>query len=272
MNALASAGQQTQYATNNGQVSIVGTNSIPGQTPIFLQQAGKTLVSSLNWTLSHDTRNNVMLPTRGHLVQFEPMLAGGPLGGQASFYQLEIKAAQYWSPANFFSPASDIYETFKNHILELVGNIGVVNAYGSGDRGLRGVTPIFNRYYLGGMYSLRGFRFREVGPKQDFTAEPYGGGTFWYGSSEYSVPVIPRVRFAAFFDVGMVYPDAYSFQPSQYLNGTTTGLYNSNWGVGLRLNLPIGPLRLDYGIPIVSDQYNRSSGQFQFGVGYTRDF
>jgi outer membrane protein insertion porin family len=56
------------------------------------------------------------------------------------------------------------------------------------------------------------------------------------------------------------------------LNGTTTGLYNSNWGVGLRLNLPIGPLRLDYGIPIVSDQYNRSSGQFQFGVGYTRDF
>lgn len=272
MNALTSAGQQVQYVTNGGQVSIVGTNTIAGQAPIFLQQAGKTLVSSLNWTLSHDTRNNLMLPTKGHLVQFEPMLAGGPLGGQASFYQLEMKAAQYWSPANFFSPASDIYETLKEHILEVVGNVGVVNAYGSGDRGREGVTPIFNRYYLGGMYSLRGFRFREVGPKQDLTAEPYGGGTFWYGSTEYSVPVIPRVRFAAFFDIGMVYPDAYSFEPERYLNRTTTGLYNSNWGVGLRLNLPIGPLRLDYGIPIVSDQYNRSSGQFQFGVGYTRDF
>jgi outer membrane protein insertion porin family len=75
-----------------------------------------------------------------------------------------------------------------------------------------------------------------------------------------------------FFDVGMVYPDAYSFEPQRYLDGTTTGFYNSNWGLGLRLNLPIGPLRLDYGIPIKSDQFNDGGGQFQFGVGYVRDF
>jgi outer membrane protein insertion porin family len=48
--------------------------------------------------------------------------------------------------------------------------------------------------------------------------------------------------------------------------------FNDNWGLGLRLNLPIGPIRLDYGIPIHHDQYNSSSGQFQFGVGYTRGF
>ncbi|MBI3191787.1 MAG: BamA/TamA family outer membrane protein, partial [Pedosphaera parvula] len=49
-------------------------------------------------------------------------------------------------------------------------------------------------------------------------------------------------------------------------------LFNDNWGVGFRLNLPIGPLRLDYGIPINSDPGNKSSGRFQFSVGYTRDF
>jgi len=38
------------------------------------------------------------------------------------------------------------------------------------------------------------------------------------------------------------------------------------------LNLPIGPLRLDYGIPIHHDQFNSGSGRFQFGVGYTREF
>jgi outer membrane protein insertion porin family len=41
----------------------------------------------------------------------------------------------------------------------------------------------------------------------------------------------------------------------------------------LRLNIPhLGPLRLDYGVPIHHDPYNDSSGQFQFGVGYTREF
>ena len=271
-NSFSKTVQQFEYATNNGQVSIIGTNTIPAEVPVFLEQAGKTLVSSVNWTVSHDTRNNVMLPTRGHLVQVEPMLAGGPFGGQASFYQLEMKGSQYWSPSRLFPTSSDTYDLLKEHILELVGNVGVVEAYGDGDRGMRGVTPIFNRYYLGGMYSLRGFQFREVGPKQPISGEPTGGGTYWFSSAEYSIPVIPRVRFAAFFDVGMVYPDAYSFEPERYLDGTTTGMYNSNWGVGLRLNLPIGPLRLDYGVPVKSDQFNGGSGRFQFGVGYTRDF
>ena len=49
--------------------------------------------------------------------------------------------------------------------------------------------------------------------------------------------------------------------------------YNDNWGIGLRLNLPIGPLRLDYGIPIhYDDRHQSGSGRFQFGVGYTREF
>lgn len=264
--------QEIQYATNNGQVSIVGTNTVPADQPVLLQQAGETLVSSLNWTLAHDTRNSLMLPTRGHRVQFEPMLAGGPLAGEASFYQLEMKAAQYLSPARLFSPSSGTYDFFKEHVLELVGNIGVVEAYHDGDRGSEGVVPLFNRYYLGGMYSLRGFQFREVGPKQPGTGEPTGGGTYWFTSAEYSIPLIPRVRFAVFFDAGMVYPDSYSFEPQYYPDGSSTGVYNSNWGVGLRLNLPIGPLRLDYGVPIKTDRFNDDSGRFQFGVGWIRDF
>ena len=86
------------------------------------------------------------------------------------------------------------------------------------------------------------------------------------------MPVVPRVRFAFFLDTGMSYPGSFSFEPQEFADGSTTGFYNSNWGLGLRLNLPIGPLRLDYGIPIKSNKYNDSSGQFQFGVGYTRDF
>jgi outer membrane protein insertion porin family len=66
----------------------------------------------------------------------------------------------------------------------------------------------------------------------------------------------------------MVYEDAFSFEQND-----ETGFYNDNWGVGVRLNIPhLGPLRLDYGIPIKSDDDNESSGRFQFSVGYIRPF
>jgi outer membrane protein insertion porin family len=85
----------------------------------------------------------------------------------------------------------------------------------------------------------------------------------WFGSVEYSIPIIERLRFAVFYDIGNVLVEPYHYNISGY---------DDNWGVGLRLNLPIGPLRLDYGIPIHHDKFNSSQGQFQFGVGYTREF
>jgi outer membrane protein insertion porin family len=147
-------------------------------------------------------------------------------------------------------------------VLELVGRIGVIDSYDDSTD-----VPLFDRYFLGGQYSLRGYEYRRVGPK-DINGEPIGGGTYWFGRAEYSIPVIERLRFAVFYDAGMVYRDAYSFDELD----AGTGFYNDNWGVGVRLNLPIGPLRLDYGIPITRDPRNNKSGKFQFGVGYTADF
>lgn len=137
-------------------------------------------------------------------------------------------------------------------------------------------VPFFERYYLGGMYDLRGYQYRNVSPRQYHLingvpypySEPVGGDTFWLGSVEYSIPIFEQehgigVRFAVFFDMGGVGQNPYSLSP---------GVFDDNWGVGIRLNLPIGPIRLDYGIPITHDQYNSSSGQFQFGVGWERPF
>jgi outer membrane protein insertion porin family len=105
-----------------------------------------------------------------------------------------------------------------------------------------------------------------VGPHE--AGEPIGGKTFYYGYLEYSVPIIERLRFALFYDIGNVYEDAYSFslKPDQ-------NFYSDNWGVGLRLNIPrLGPLRLDYGIPISHDPTVSGSGRFQFSVGFNRDY
>ena len=70
----------------------------------------------------------------------------------------------------------------------------------------------------------------------------------------------------------MVFSDAYSFKPYKYADAPPPVPMRTTSGFGVRLNLPIGPLRLDYGIPITHDKYSGSGGRFQFGVGYTRDF
>ena len=71
------------------------------------------------------------------------------------------------------------------------------------------------------------------------------------------------VRVALFYDIGAVSAEPYSF----------SGDYDDDWGIGFHLNIPrLGPLRLEYGIPLHHDQFNGNSGQFQFGVGYTREF
>jgi outer membrane protein insertion porin family len=89
----------------------------------------------------------------------------------------------------------------------------------------------------------------------------------YYGSIEYSIPVLDKFRLAFFYDIGMVFAKPYSFNPDPY----KTGVYNSDVGIGIRLNLPIGPLRLDYAIPLSTGQFNDNGGKFQFGVGYTRE-
>lgn len=234
----------------------------------FIEEEGQRLVSKVGTTFAHDTRNNFLLPSRGHRAEIYGEVAGGPLGGETDFYKIEFRGAQYWSPNEQFKFTSGLEDIFKGHVLELSGRVGVVQSYGNGDRGRKDRVPLFDRHFLGGAYSLRGFKYREVGPRDPDSEEPLGGGTYWFGSADYSVPIIDRLRFAVFYDIGMVYADAYSFDPKQY----PTGLYNDNYGVGFRLNLPIGPLRLDYGIPISYAPGARTSGRFQFTVGYSRDF
>ena len=89
--------------------------------------------------------------------------------------------------------------------------------------------------------------------------KPVGGNTYANATVEYTFPIIERVRGAVFFDIGNVWPDSYDYD---------FGDLKSDAGVGVRLNLPIGPLRLDYGIPLQTDRETGESGKFQFSIGY----
>src|SRR5438477_306342 len=186
-----------------------------------------------------DSRDNPLLSRHGQRFSFSPYVAGGFLGGNTQIYGLDFEGSQY-----FHLP----WDT----ILLINGEVATVSQWGNGNN-----VPIFERLYLGGSNNLRGFPFREVGP-QDENGEPLGGKTMWRTTIEWTFPIIEKARGAVFYDTGFVNSDQWSFGFNHIA---------SDIGVGLRLDLPIGPLRLDYGYPIQRDGYN-GGGRFNFNVGY----
>ncbi len=225
---------------------------VPSNVPeSILEQLGPHDYSRFGTSLAYDTRNSTQLPNHGQRTEIMPELSVGDV----DYYKVQLKSA-------WFFPG-----LFKGNVLEIDGRVGIADSfYGGG-------VPFYDAYYLGGLNSLRGFKYRNVSPRDPPTPgvtvnEPIGGDSMWFGSVEYSVPIVEKdngvgVRVATFFDIGSVGTGATTF----------SGNFDDDVGIGLRLNIPhMGPLRLDYGIPITHDQYNGGSGQFQFSAGYTRPF
>lgn len=202
-------------------------------------EEGGRVQSKLSAGLTHDTRDSVFLTRRGHRVDLSVYGAGGFLGGTTDIYGFDLEGSQY-----FHLP----YDM----ILTLNGEIAGVNTWAGGDR-----VPIFDRLFLGGANNLRGFKFRDVGPK-DENGEPVGGKSLWRITVEMTAPVVDKVRAAVFYDIGSVGSGAYDF----------SGKVNSDVGVGVRLDLPIGPVRIDYGFPLQTDGFTSKSGRFNFNIGY----
>ncbi len=208
---------------------------------VIKQEKGRRTKSAVTLSLLRDTRDSVFVPTRGNRTKLSAMLAGGPLAGDTDIYRLEARSSQY-------------FPLWFDHVFNLRGRVSVVEEYGDSDH-----VPIFDRLFLGGAYDVRGFHYRDVGPK-DQDGEPVGGKTAAYMTAEYTVPLAEKVRAAVFYDMGMVSESAYSMD----------GDLNSSAGLGLRLNIPGFPLRLDYAWPIETDEYNKQpSGRFSFVIGYS---
>lgn len=196
------------------------------------KEEGDKLKSELSFGLTYDTRDSVFLTRKGERITLDTFIAGGFLGGDIQTYGVTLEASKY-----ILLPGDTI--------LTLNGEVGIVETWG-GDTDV----PIYDRLYLGGSNNLRGFRYRDVGPK-DEDGEPIGGNTLWRATIEYTFPIVEKIRGALFYDVGAV-----------------DGGINSDVGIGVRLDLPIGPVRIDYGIPIQADEFNDSSGRFNFNIGY----
>ena len=215
-------------------------------------EEGARTKSGVEYTWQYDTRDHYFNPTRGNRTSITPYVSGGPLGAQTDIYGLRVRSAQYWP-------------LIGNMIFSLQGQAETVEAFGtSKDRATNDPTaigegvPIFDRLFLGGSYTLRGYEYRDVGPQDK--GDPLGGNSSGYASAELTYPIWNKIRGAVFYDWGFVNIDSWDFD---------TAAYNDNWGIGVRFDLPGFPLQLDYAWPITYDEQNQDGkGRFNFLIGH----
>jgi len=121
-------------------------------------------------------------------------------------------------------------------------------------------APFYDRFYLGGPETLRGFDFRDIGPRSLNSAsnDTAGGHTYGLFSAEYMFMISDGAGLVAFYDGGFVNEEEKDFSFDNY---------SDNIGIGVRLLLMGSPLKLDYAVPLRNPYELPDSSQFHFSFG-----
>ena len=222
---------------------VAGTPGVddPGVADVFEEGEGEDLVSKVGLTFLRDTRETLIFTRKGNRSSLKFEYAG--MGGDINYHKMEGRTAQ-------FIPTFDAYE----QSLSIVARVGNVSPFGQSD-----TVPFYDRFYLGGPDTLRGFDYREVGARDDDDLnESVGGNSYALVSLEYGFRIAEPLGLVVFYDWGFVNENDFDFSMAEYAD---------NWGVGARIMLMGSPLKLDLGIPITSPEGAGGGSQFNFSFG-----
>lgn len=223
----------------------------PTEKYFFADESQDRVESSMTLTLSHDSRDNPFLPRRGARVSVFGGVSGGVLGFDTDIYRAGARF-NYYVPVVF------------NHYLGFNGRYEMVEEYGDTDE-----VPIGNRLFAGGGRTIRGFEYRDVGPKvkplnPNSTSKKYrpvGGKSLAVFNAEYSIPLAGPLRLAGFFDAGNVWRE---------VRDTDFSNLAMSRGVGLRIDIPFFPISIDRAWVIRKDDPITDTEEWVFSIG--RDF
>ena len=192
---------------------------------IIKEQEGTFSTSSLTPSIVRDSRDNYLDPSRGSRNSIYLTYAG--LGGRNKYIKGELDSG-------WFFP-------IKNTTFMLRGRFG----YAAGIWGEN--LPLYERFYVGGIYTIRGLDWGDAGPKDEETGDPIGGTSELIFNVEYIFPIITEMKLkgVVFLDVGNSYESFDNFGKLRYTTGA-----------GIRWISPMGPIRVEWGYNL-----NRKSGE-----------
>ncbi|MCR4309537.1 MAG: outer membrane protein assembly factor BamA [Deltaproteobacteria bacterium] len=218
----------TRFTNASLSLRADGTRILPTGTAasqVLLNEFAKGLqhTRSITFSLNRNTTDKFIDPSRGGVQSGSVEYAGGPLGGDSQFvkYFLNAKAFYPVTATTVFS-----WNALWAHVVPTVGG---------------GEIPIFERFFLGGPYSIRGFRSRELSPRDPNTGEAIGGNKELVGNLEYLFPLVSEINFkgVVFFDVGNTWAQGQWPWAGEQLRYA--------YGAGVRWYSPMGPLRFEWG-------------------------
>lgn len=217
------------------------SNIDEGASNALAAESGRNWISSLTLDASYDLRDNIYNPGKGFLIGGAFTDAGGFLMGDKNFLKGTGILAYY-------------HTFFEKVVLELKGRAGMAGAYSGTDE-----VPIYERFFAGGANTIRGYKERRVGPRDPGSNDPLGGDAILLGNAEVTFPVYEKVlKGAIFFDVGNVWTNA-----GDLIGG---GGYKAGAGIGVRVKTPIGPVKVDFGYPLVKNYDDDRTGEFYFSM------
>ncbi|MCX8109974.1 MAG: outer membrane protein assembly factor BamA [Syntrophorhabdaceae bacterium] len=204
------------------------------------QQFGTRLTSAPSISISKNTIDDIMNPNVGIAADASFEVAGGPFGGDNYFIKSVAAYGQY-IPAGFWD------STFF-----VKGTGGVIRPYGGRQ------IPIYEKFYVGGLYSVRGFKYGEAGPV-DSEGEIIGGKNQLFFNLEWIFPIYKPagVKGVLFYDAGAGFDDSDGFM----LKGM-----RASAGFGIRWFSPLGPIRLELGFNLFPKRGEKRS-VFDFAIG-----
>ena len=209
---------------------------LPGASYYIQKQIGETTSSGLTFTLTRDSTNDPIFPSSGSRNSASVEYTGGPFQGDVSY-------TRYGVVSTWFFPLP------LDTVIGVRGRMGTI----TGNEGKE--VPVYERYYLGGIDSLRGLR--EVGPVDPLTGDVIGGLTMLNFNVDYTFPLIKKagMRGVVFFDTGNAWESGY------HLNDM-----RKTAGLGIRWYSPIGPLRLEWGY-VLDKKEDESPSRWEFTIG-----
>ena len=214
-------------------------------------EAGKTLTSSVTPGITYDSRDHFFAATEGTKSAFSVKTAG--IGGDTRFIKSDLSGRWHY-------PLLKDPKWGGSYVLALGGSVGYGIGFSKNNDGNRDL-PLFERYFLGGINSIRGFAERSIGPREpsgcDASIPPVCTGTDVIGgdksmvlNAELLFPIMEQygIRGVAFFDMGNAFNESFSF-----------GDLRRSLGAGVRWMSPFGPLRVELGFPLKKQPHDDTS-------------
>jgi outer membrane protein insertion porin family len=232
--------------------------------PVFLGDQSY-FVNTLGFTNTLDMRESPFVTPRGFLINNTLDLASSAFGSDIEFVRTTIRVGYYlpFGPKPLTpgvvedKPGTPLQRWFQQSSIAFGARAGIIHSLTVSGPAEATAIPIDERFFNGGSDTVRSFGERDLGP-HDPKGHPIGGEFFTVFNIEYTFPIFGELQGALFTDAGNLLPT--SEEP---------GLDDMRYalGAGLRYKLPIGPIRLDYGVN-PDPHPDEDFGAFHFSFGF----